>query len=222
MGGMRDIPAWADLATLRDPVIQQRKDGYIPVTRMTDAIKAPGLSDEAMKNKTDDLLKLISPWIRIAKSTARRTNTDVDFVNGLLRTDLFQFKNVEATKKLDQNSFDALYPIEESYKLTWLYGNLTMDPGLMESSITLDGKMQQNDQFFGTRNRLSIGQGGFGSWLEDVFGAAAATGEDVTAGPSGKDVTAGSSGTDGMVSAAVIFVNFPIQAWWIREVSVQY
>ena len=195
MGGFRDFLALSELATGRDSLTQRRKDGMIAVSRTMKALRDTTLDESNRKKSIHDLLKMASQWMRISGSKVS-ADKDFPYLNGLVEVDWIQSQEYKISEDISEETLYALNTVKEAYKLTWLFANQTLHVALMESSIKMNSKMQNDPNFLGTRNRLRLAAGGTSTWLEQeflplVFPSAELEGDGY--------------------HPAVIFVNFPIQ-----------
>ena len=201
MGGFRDFLALSELATGRDSLTQRRKDGMIAVSRTMKVLRDTTLDESNRKKSIHDLLKMASQWMRISGSKVS-ADEDFPYQNGLVEVDWIQSQEYKISEDTSEDTLYALNTVKEAYKLTWLFANQTLHVALMESSINLNGKMQNDPNFLGTRNRLRLAALGTTTWLDEEF----------------LPLVFPSTEGDGH-HPAVIFVNFPIQAWYIKKVS---
>jgi hypothetical protein len=107
--------------------------------------------------------------------------------------------------------WEGLNVVNHSFpKWVWLYSNLSIDAGLMDASLDLDGAIVDQD-FSGTKGRL--GMWGFGSvprfCVDKLLGAV----------NEGKEGDATDSDDDVSQKVGICFVNLRLQAHWLKLVS---
>jgi hypothetical protein len=198
IGGPRDFTNMARLVTQWETEGWQTENGVGAVKRILNKMESGGKVSQSMIGK-------IRAWMYANKNEGKQ---------GRDRS-VFDMSRVKASSvELDdpirlELGWQALSTVKESLpKWVWLYANLSLDPGLMDASLDLNGEMIYND-FTTTKARLcGWGPGLVPRCCLDQIDSAWEANRD----------NEDDAERDGVVEAGVCFVNLSVQAHWLKLV----